>query len=132
MQAFRPQQLVHVATSRALCLLPCMHAGSLLTLQGAGAYDAAVHCAAVSAARRPPRDSSSLSSPSTRSETSDLTNHSPGVSQPGSPGSSLRPSRASSPRPERTETEEGAQQQDKAPVLSGLRRRLRDVFSDFF
>ena len=27
-------------------------AGSLLTLQGAGAYDAAVHCASVSAARR--------------------------------------------------------------------------------
>lgn len=26
--------------------------GSLLTLQGAGAYDAAVHCASVSAARR--------------------------------------------------------------------------------
>jgi hypothetical protein len=29
-----------------------MHQGSLLTLQGAGAYDAAVHCASVSAARR--------------------------------------------------------------------------------
>ena len=29
-----------------------IHAGSLLTLQGAGAYDAAVHCASVSAARR--------------------------------------------------------------------------------
>ena len=27
-------------------------ASSLLTLQGAGAYDAAVHCASVSAARR--------------------------------------------------------------------------------
>lgn len=35
-------------------LLPAglIHAGSLLTLQGAGAYDAAVHCASVSAARR--------------------------------------------------------------------------------
>jgi len=29
-----------------------VRAGSLLTLQGAGAYDAAVHCASVSAARR--------------------------------------------------------------------------------
>lgn len=29
-----------------------MHQNSLLTLQGAGAYDAAVHCASVSAARR--------------------------------------------------------------------------------
>ena len=29
-----------------------MHAASLLTLQGPGAYDAAVHCASVSAARR--------------------------------------------------------------------------------
>lgn len=31
---------------------PLVHQGSLLTLQGAGAYDAAVHCASVSAARR--------------------------------------------------------------------------------
>ncbi|GIL56453.1 hypothetical protein Vafri_11820 [Volvox africanus] len=31
---------------------PVSNAGSLLTLQGAGAYDAAVHCASVSAARR--------------------------------------------------------------------------------
>lgn len=31
---------------------PLIHQGSLLTLQGAGAYDAAVHCASVSAARR--------------------------------------------------------------------------------
>ncbi len=31
---------------------PLMHQNSLLTLQGAGAYDAAVHCASVSAARR--------------------------------------------------------------------------------
>ncbi len=31
---------------------PVTNAGSLLTLQGAGAYDAAVHCASVSAARR--------------------------------------------------------------------------------
>ncbi|KAK9804179.1 hypothetical protein WJX73_009336 [Symbiochloris irregularis] len=31
---------------------PVTHVGPLLTLQGAGAYDAAVHCASVSAARR--------------------------------------------------------------------------------
>ena len=31
---------------------PQLHAASLLTLQGPGAYDAAVHCASVSAARR--------------------------------------------------------------------------------
>lgn len=31
---------------------PCARAGSLLTLSGPGAYDAAVHCASVSAARR--------------------------------------------------------------------------------
>jgi hypothetical protein len=43
-------------------------AGSLLTLQGAGAYDAAVHCASVSAARR-------------------ITQHSPGgTPMPESPG----------------------------------------------
>ena len=35
-----------------LILAGLIHAGSLLTLQGAGAYDAAVHCASVSAARR--------------------------------------------------------------------------------
>ncbi len=29
-----------------------VHVGALLTLQGPGAYDAAVHCASVSAARR--------------------------------------------------------------------------------
>ena len=35
-----------------VCGAGLIHAGSLLTLQGAGAYDAAVHCASVSAARR--------------------------------------------------------------------------------
>lgn len=42
------------------------HIGSLLTLQGAGAYDAAVHCASVSAARRSlhPTSSGSLGSAS--------------------------------------------------------------------
>ena len=42
------------ASSQSSLLLSAglIHAGSLLTLQGAGAYDAAVHCASVSAARR--------------------------------------------------------------------------------
>lgn len=42
------------ASSHSSLLLSAglIHAGSLLTLQGAGAYDAAVHCASVSAARR--------------------------------------------------------------------------------
>lgn len=34
------------------CILCPSQAGALLTLQGAGAYDAAVYCAAISAARR--------------------------------------------------------------------------------
>lgn len=41
---------VHSLEMTALTPVPA--AGSLLTLQGAGAYDAAVHCASVSAARR--------------------------------------------------------------------------------
>ena len=53
--------LEHLMCCRVVCsaspqvCLPfvgLIHAGSLLTLQGAGAYDAAVHCASVSAARR--------------------------------------------------------------------------------
>ena len=39
-------------THSGVVLAGLIHAGSLLTLQGAGAYDAAVHCASVSAARR--------------------------------------------------------------------------------
>ena len=35
-----------------MCCAAVTHVGPLLTLQGAGAYDAAVHCASVSAARR--------------------------------------------------------------------------------
>lgn len=41
------------STGTGPAVVPCApSAGSLLTLQGAGAYDAAVHCASVSAARR--------------------------------------------------------------------------------
>jgi hypothetical protein len=42
---------VHVPMSPTSPTSP-LSPGTLLTLQGAGAYDAAVHCASVSAARR--------------------------------------------------------------------------------
>ena len=45
----------------------CTFAGSLLTLQGEGAYDAAVHCAAISAARRAAAATGSGGSNSNRS-----------------------------------------------------------------
>ena len=41
-----------VCVSCSAYVVDPVRAGSLLTLQGAGAYDAAVHCASVSAARR--------------------------------------------------------------------------------
>ena len=59
-----PQRLLHSCSAAKTCCQGCaevcasavaaplMHQNSLLTLQGAGAYDAAVHCASVSAARR--------------------------------------------------------------------------------
>ncbi|GAB4819363.1 hypothetical protein N2152v2_006409 [Parachlorella kessleri] len=50
---------------------PASNAGSLLTLQGAGAYDAAVHCASVSAARRM---STPTPTPRTMSASSDVFN----------------------------------------------------------
>lgn len=44
---------MHILRAHSLLdLPPCARAGSLLTLSGPGAYDAAVHCASVSAARR--------------------------------------------------------------------------------
>ena len=46
------QKLLSQTAVRCAVVAPLVHQGSLLTLQGAGAYDAAVHCASVSAARR--------------------------------------------------------------------------------
>lgn len=57
------------------------NAGSLLTLQGAGAYDAAVHCASVSAARRM---SSPTPTPRTTSQTSEYF-HGPITPEPSAP-----------------------------------------------
>ena len=46
-------KLYYIGHLGYICLLAgLVHAGSLLTLQGPGAYDAAVHCASVSAARK--------------------------------------------------------------------------------
>lgn len=66
--------------------------GSLLTLQGAGAYDAAVHCASVSAARRmtslgPSRTTSTMSEHMSMMQSPRAPEQS--QVQPGSPDSSL-------------------------------------------
>ncbi|KAK9815859.1 hypothetical protein WJX72_010869 [[Myrmecia] bisecta] len=92
--------------------------GSLLTLQGAGAYDAAVHCASVSAARRILQQ--------TRPDGSALdTRHLDGVSTPvrGAPHSPLAPSTPSTSR-------EGSPT-SKNRRLAGFGRKLRSAICEF-
>lgn len=87
-------------------------AGSLLTLQGAGAYDAAVHCASVSAARRTIQTSSSANG-----------------TTGGSNGGGGDSSNGSAPGPSRGGIERASS--GKNP-LNGLGRRLRSAFSELF
>ena len=111
-------------------LLPA-DTGSLLTLQGAGAYDAAVHCASVSAARR-------LTSPGpsrTTSALSDMHGAVPGTPPPLSPAG-LAPMNSGFPSPESSEGMDeasgssGGGSAANKRRLSGLGRKLRTALSD--
>eukprot|EP00887_Chlorella_sp_A99_P007795 scaffold20.g7795.t1 len=134
------------------CDEPSADAGTLLTLQGAGAYDAAVHCASVSAARR-------LTSPSpsrTTSVLSDMYSAMPGTPPPVSPlgaapahsfgtpdtlassSSTLGGGDAPGGSPSATEAGEGGGGGagsgggvNKRKALSGIGRKLRTVLADF-
>lgn len=91
--------------------------GSLLTLQGSGAYDAAVHCASVSAARR-------LTSPGvsrTVSAAEELTMSLPGTPQPGAP---LGGAAGASPEAVSPEGSSSAEAAAAAAALAGNKRRL--------
>jgi hypothetical protein len=99
--------------------------GSLLTLQGSGAYDAAVHCASVSAARR-------LSTPGVSRTVSVAEEF---MSLPSTPGpiNSMGGAAAASPEalsPEGSSAEAGALGGSKRR-LSGSLRRLRSALQEF-
>ncbi|PSC70780.1 zygote specific ZYS1 isoform A [Micractinium conductrix] len=100
--------------------------GSLLTLQGSGAYDAAVHCASVSAARR-------LSSPTISRTVSTAEEYA--ASQPGTPmmGAPLGGAAGASPEglsPEGGSAADAGLNGNKRR-LSGSLRRLRSALQEF-
>ncbi|KAG2497620.1 hypothetical protein HYH03_004361 [Edaphochlamys debaryana] len=100
--------------------------GSLLTLQGAGAYDAAVHCASVSAARRISHGHSPAQGP--------MWPGGAGSPAGGGGGGSASSSRRNSSGGGSTGGGVGAGPgaAAKSRVLSGLGRRLRNAVADLF
>ncbi|PSC70781.1 zygote specific ZYS1 isoform B [Micractinium conductrix] len=108
------------------CDEPSTDNGSLLTLQGSGAYDAAVHCASVSAARR-------LSSPTISRTVSTAEEYA--ASQPGTPmmGAPLGGAAGASPEglsPEGGSAADAGLNGNKRR-LSGSLRRLRSALQEF-
>lgn len=107
------------------CDEPSTDNGSLLTLQGSGAYDAAVHCASVSAARR-------LTSPGVSRTVSAAEEF---MSLPSTPGpiNSMGGAAAASPEalsPEGSGIDASALGSSKRR-LSGSLRRLRSALQEF-
>ncbi|KAG2441390.1 hypothetical protein HYH02_009979 [Chlamydomonas schloesseri] len=119
-------------------------AGSLLTLQGAGAYDAAVHCASVSAARRLSTGnpltqapiwgpSSSSGGASSRSSVGGAGARSRNTSVGGAPGSSGSGSEGGAAGAGGAGTSPSSPSASgKMRMLGGLGRRLRNAMAELF
>ncbi|CAK0738761.1 hypothetical protein CVIRNUC_001089 [Coccomyxa viridis] len=125
-QAQPPPPTIHDTTPMAAPTL--MHQNSLLTLQGAGAYDAAVHCASVSAARRimSHRGDTPTHAGSSSRQPFDPQHHpnTPRAVQPRTPTSPISGGAASS-----SSTTENQLQKNKR--LSGFGRKLRSALCEF-
>ncbi|GFR40564.1 hypothetical protein Agub_g1140 [Astrephomene gubernaculifera] len=93
---------------------PVTNAGSLLTLQGAGAYDAAVHCASVSAARRISSGSPLAQAPMWPSTSSGGAGAAGGAGAGGSGGAG------------------GNNNANKNRMLTNIGRRLRNAMAELF
>ncbi|GLC67650.1 hypothetical protein PLESTF_000586700 [Pleodorina starrii] len=116
---------------------PVTNAGSLLTLQGAGAYDAAVHCASVSAARRISSGTPLAQAPIWPITPNSASGNTAGGVSAGGHGST---GGAAARRPSGAGNGNGASgQHGGAPVgaskprgMGSLGRRLRNAFAELF
>ncbi|KAL4422123.1 hypothetical protein ABPG77_003408 [Micractinium sp. CCAP 211/92] len=101
--------------------------GSLLTLQGSGAYDAAVHCASVSAARR-------LTSPGVSRTASAVEEYAASLPATPPPAAPLGGAATASPESGSAEgagSSDGAGSAASKRRLSGGLRRLRSALQEF-